>query len=143
MPFELTLTPHNNILDGIVMYEPINRPLLEKLIHSDLLKDTFRNPFVSFPSEKVMLEKYRNIINPAGYAVVTYNKSQKNPFGRCDPAGSLGLHSIRREIRHTLAEELYIDVDAVNIHPELLKQICIANSIPCGSLTDYCTNRSG
>ena len=44
---DLTHKPYENLLNGIVMYEPINRPLLEKLIHSDLLKQTFRNPFVS------------------------------------------------------------------------------------------------
>lgn len=141
MPFDLTLKPHENYLNGIVMYEPINRPLLEKLIHSDLLKETFRNPFVSYQNEKKQLEAYRELINPAGYAVVSYNKSQKNPFGRCDPAGSLGLHSIRREIRHTLAEELYIDVDIENAHPQVLLQICRANGIPCENLTDYCNNR--
>ena len=71
-----------------------------------------------------MLEKYRNLFNPAGYAVVCYNKSPNNPFERCDPAKSLGLHSIRREIRHILCEELYIDVDIENAHPQLLLQIC-------------------
>lgn len=44
MTFDLTLKPYENLLNGIVMYEPINRPLLEKLINSDLLKETFRNP---------------------------------------------------------------------------------------------------
>ena len=38
MPFDLTLKPYENLLNGIVMYEPINRPILEKLINSDLLK---------------------------------------------------------------------------------------------------------
>ena len=73
---DLTLKPYENLLDGIVMYEPINKPLLEKLIYCDLLKNTFRNPFVSFPNEKVMLEKYRDNINSAGYAVVSYNKTK-------------------------------------------------------------------
>ena len=138
---DLTLKPYENLLNGIVMYEPINRPLLEKLIHSDLLKETFRNPFVSFSNEKTQLEAYRNIINSAGYAVVSYNKTKNNPFGRCNPAGSLGLHSIRREIRHTLCEELYIDIDIENAHPQILLQICKANTIPCNNLNDYCNNR--
>lgn len=141
MPFELTLKPYENLLNGIVMYEPINKPLLEKLINSDLLKLTVKNPLSFFTNEKVMLEKYRDIINPAGYAVVTYNKSPNNPFGRCDPAGSLGLHSIRKEIRHTLTEELYIDIDLENAHPQILLQICRANDIPCDNLNDYCINR--
>ena len=130
MPFDLTLKPYENLLNGMVMYEPINRPLLEKLINSDLLKLTVKNPFVYYQNEKKHLEAYRDIINPAGYAVVTYNKSSNNPYGRCDPAGSLGLHSIRREIRHTLTEQLYIDIDIENAHPQLLLQICRANTIP-------------
>ena len=89
---DLTLKPYENLLNGIVMYEPINRPLLGKLIHSDLLKETFRNPFVSFSNEKTQLEAYRNIINSAGYAVVSYNKTKNNPFGRCNPAGSLVIY---------------------------------------------------
>jgi hypothetical protein len=55
---DLTLKPYENLLNGIVMYEPINRPSLEKLIYSDLLKQTFRNPFVSYPNEKTQLQAY-------------------------------------------------------------------------------------
>jgi len=34
------------------------------------------NPFVSHPNEKTQLEAYRNIINSAGYAVVSYHKTK-------------------------------------------------------------------
>ena len=43
--------------------------------------------------------------------------------GRVNPKNSLGLFSIRREIRHTLAEQRYVDLDIDNCHPVILNQI--------------------
>ena len=47
------------------------------------------------------------------------------------------LFSIRREIRHTLARDNYIDIDIENCHPVLLYQLCTHNNIQCDYLKYY------
>ena len=63
-------------------------------------------------------------------------------FGRVFPKNALGLFSIRREIRHTLARDNYIDIDVENCHPVLLYQICLHNQIECKYLKRYIDNRT-
>ena len=57
------------------------------------------------------------------------------------PAKSLSICSVRREIRHTLAHNKYVDIDIANCHPELLKQICDHNKIKTRYLKQYVENR--
>ena len=63
-------------------------------------------------------------------------------YGRVFPKNSLGLFSIRREIRHTLARENYIDIDVENCHPVILSQICEHNNIEHKYLKRYIDNRA-
>lgn len=141
----LQITPSSNLLDGITLYEPVDENVLEKLINSTLLKDNFNNPFSArfFTTEKQQLLKYKALIKN-GKAIVNYNRS-KNPYGRSNPDGALGLYSIRREIRHTLAKKRFTDLDIDNAHPQFLYQILKANKkeIKCSfsMLEDYVLNR--
>lgn len=141
----LKISSTENCLDGITLYEPIDENILEKLINSTLLKDNFNNPYSSrfFSTEKQQLLKYKSIIKD-GKAVVNYNRS-KNPYGRSNPDGALGLYSIRREIRHTLAKNRFTDTDISNAHPTFMLQILQANKdeIKCSYkyLEDYVVNR--
>ena len=141
MTLELSITFQKSPIDGITLYEPINVLDLDRLIHSDLLKQTFHNPFVSYPNEETHLKKYREIIQN-GKASVNYNKSKTIPFGRSNPDKSLGLHSIRREIRHTLARDTFMDIDIENAHPQFLYQICKKFNIPCNKLELYILQRN-
>jgi len=141
----LKISPSQNCLDGITLYEPIDENILDKLINSKLLKDNFNNPFSStfFSTEKQQLLKYKSIIKD-GKAIVNYNRS-KNPYGRSNPDGALGLYSIRREIRHTLAKTRFTEVDISCAHPTFMVQILQANKddIKCSFkyLEDYVNNR--
>lgn len=141
----LKITNSENCLDGITLYEPIDESILEKLINCKLLKDNFNNPFSSrfFTTEKQQLLKYKSIIKD-GYAVVNYNRS-KNPYGRSNPDNALGLYSIRREIRHTLAKNRFTDIDIFCAHPSFMLQILQANkdNIDCSFeyLERYVNNR--
>jgi hypothetical protein len=65
-----------------------------------------------------------------------YNKKRK--LGRVYPAGSLGLCQIRRELRHTLSDGVYDDIDIVNAHPDILNQLT-KGVYPI--LNDYIKNR--
>lgn len=126
--------------NNITCYEDIDIKVLDKLLNSDLLQQTFSDKYRKkfYDNEKSQLLAYRKLIKD-GKAKVKYIKSLD--FGRILPKRSLGLHNIRREIRHTLAKKKYIDVDIVCCHHQILLQICKENNIICPNLQNYVNNR--
>jgi len=142
MPLPLTLTASECSLNGITLYEPIDVAVLDKLLTSDLLKTSFHNPTAEtlYKTERDQLKQYKKLIRN-GKAEITYNRPKGMTFGRCNPDKALGLFSIRREIRHTLAKNTFVDVDIENAHPSMLYQICKSNGIECDNLEHYVNNR--
>lgn len=132
---DLILEPFETPLNGITLFEPIDTTILDKILNSDLLiiNDEW--------NEEIQLNKYKEIIKD-GKAQVKYNKKKDCIWGRSNPIGNLGLHTIRREVRHTLTKDKFIDIDIENCHPVILYQICIQNNIVCDKLKDYISNRS-
>ena len=124
--FKLQIKTTN--FNNIVCYEDIDIKILDKLLNSDLLSKTFSDKMRTkiYDNEKTQLLSYRKNYNKDLKKVkVTYKKSKSlNNIGRVLPVRSLGLHNIRREIRHTLAKNKYVDVDIVCCHHELLLQLC-------------------
>jgi len=53
-----------------------------------------------------------------GKIKVEYKK--KCDYGRTLVKSSLGAHNLRRQIRHTLFKDNYIDVDIINCHANLI-----------------------
>jgi hypothetical protein len=51
------------------------------------------------------------------------------------------LQGISRVVRHTIARDIYWDVDIKNAHPVLLSYYCDKNGIPCPLLKGYIQNR--
>ena len=135
------INSETNILDGITLYEPIERHILEKLINSSLLREDFNNILARiYQNEKQQLQRYLDkMVN--GRIPVHYTRSLNNPYGRSNPDHSLGLYSIRREIRHTLAGNRFVDIDIENCHPQMLNQICNNENMPHPHLMNYCSNR--
>ena len=143
LKIELTLKSQKSSLDALTLKENIDVEKLDKLINSDLLKKTFHNAHSAkfYCNERDQLLDYKSLIKD-GYANVKYNKVSGIPYGRSNPDRALGLYSIRREIRHTLAINNYIDIDIENCHPVILLQICKANDgIECDNLAEYVNNR--
>ena len=137
----LNLTFKESILDGILLKEKIDIDLLDKLINSNLLKETFNNPMSKiYKTEKHQLQKYRELITD-GYANVKYERVKDMNCGRSNPNKSLGLFSIRREIRQTLTKNNYIDIDIDNCHPVVLNEILKQNNITNKYLQSYVDNR--
>lgn len=66
---------------------------------------------------------------------------QNNDQGRYFAVKGLSLQSMPREVRHTIAKDLYWDIDFVNCHPQLLAQFCKKNNIPCAALNSYVGQR--
>jgi len=136
---DIKITPKKSVLDNIICKEPVDIVILDKLLSSDLLKENFHNPFAEYnnSNEHEQLTKYKALIDKQGYANVKYNKVNGMEYGRVHPLGSLGLFSIRREIRQTLAKNKLVDIDIENAHPVMLLQICEKNNIKCKYLQKY------
>jgi phage/plasmid-associated DNA primase len=131
-----------NCLNGITLYETVDLQVLEKLINSNLLKKTFNNQIckVWHDNERQQLEKYRDKMI-GDRAKIQYKKSRNNHYGRSNPENGVGLYNIRREIRHTLAEPIYEDVDIDNCHPRILMLTLQGAGIDAPLLTSYVENR--
>lgn len=61
--------------------------------------------------------------------------------GRLFAEGGLSLQSLPRKVRNAIALPFYEDVDFVNCHPEILRQICLSKQIHTPFLDDYCFRR--
>lgn len=117
-----------SIFDGIVLYEPIDTALLNKVINSDLLLENYQDQARKqyFENEKTHLLNYqKNIIK--NLARVEYKRTNGFGIGRFNPVGSLGLHTIHRQTRHTIANGLLRDIDIENCHNRLLQQVLTHN----------------
>ena len=124
-----------SIFKDIILYEPIDINLLEKITNSDLVVTT------DAWSERKQLNDYANNISN-NCAEVKYTQSPMG-VGRVNPYKSWGLHSIRRQTRHTLVNGVMTDIDIQNCHPEILNQIVESNGLDCKYLSQYCSNRNG
>jgi hypothetical protein len=137
MSITLTLKLTKTIFDKIVCYEPINSEVLSKLIKSNLLMSS--HDF--YDNELQQLEKYKLLLDKKGLIRVEYLRSKGKKYGRVNPKQGLGLHCLRRQIRHSLVKHSMVDIDIVNCHPVLLLQICQKLGFNCNYLFDYVSNR--
>ena len=148
----LALTKRASVLDGLVLLEvmPINR--IKALLKSNLLFLSWSDEhnFDSkdrliaqlFANEKKMISDYLNLYNRQIGAVPVKYKKPKHQWGRVYPSKSLGLTTIRKVIRNTLIDGLFYDLDISNAHPNIIKNLCDSNNIPCPIITRYCNERA-
>jgi hypothetical protein len=134
----LQTTFKKSSLESLTLTETINNEALELLINSNLLNTV---GWQEYENEKEQLKAYKKIVK-GGKAQITYNRTKGYKYGRVYAKKNLGLVGLRREVRHTLANGLYVDVDIVNCHPVLLSQICEKNDIKCDKLCYYINNRT-
>jgi hypothetical protein len=73
------------------------------------------------------------------HVVVTYRRV--NGTGRRFAVGGLSLQSMPRLIRGTIAQEHYYDIDMVNAHPTIIKEICKRNNQATVYLNAYIDSR--
>jgi hypothetical protein len=138
--FKLSLEAKECKLDGLVCCENIPLDIINSLIDSKLLKDSFneyKNRLVS--NERLMLQNYKNLYKHKKFNI-TYKRSI--PYGRVCADKGLSVFGMRKEIRHTLCSDKYIDIDIVNCHCVILSQICSHNNIDCQNLNQYIKNRN-
>ena len=67
--------------------------------------------------------------------------ASKHGWGRVSPGGGLSLGLVRCEPRHTVAKDLYVDIDMKNCFPSILHQLCIRHKIECSKLSKYVEQR--
>ena len=84
------------------------------------------DPLVLF-KKYVSKSKVNKNLNTTNIIKVQYK--QNNDVGRFFANGSLSLQSLPREIRQTISNEFYYDVDIKNCHPVLLQQYAKANGL--------------
>ena len=76
------ITPIPTTIGNITTKETVNIQVLNKLISSDLLKETFNNKYQAkiFKNELKQLMEYKKMINSDGFIYIDMKKT--NPFGR-------------------------------------------------------------
>lgn len=72
---------------------------------------------------------------------VCYKYAKDKDDGRLYAVGSQSLQGFCREIRHSIADEYYKDLDIVNCHPVILSHLCVKYKINCELLDQYINNR--
>jgi uncharacterized protein YaiL (DUF2058 family) len=103
--------------------------MLNKLISSDSLKETFNNKYQEniYKNELKQLMEYKKMMSFSesndGFNYIDMKKT--NRYGRSH--ARLSLLQIRREIRQSITKDLYTDVDVENYHVVILQQICKKN----------------
>jgi len=76
-----------------------------------------------------------------GTKQINVSYKQNNNIGRYFACGSLSLQTLPREIRHTISDEYYYDVDISNCHPVLICQYAEAHDLKCKYIKLYIENR--
>jgi len=85
------------------------------------------------------LKKLLKVKGNVVHTKYSFSKTLKN-YGRLFTT-TPSLASMPREIRNTLANATYTDVDFENCHPKCLSQYCRKNNIRCDVLDNYINNR--
>eukprot|EP00943_MAST-04B_sp_MAST-4B-sp1_P008950 g8950.t1 len=114
-----------------IYHENINVNIIDKLLKSEVLRNKEENTqereiwdFLkskNLTDESMQLTKLRNTNGKIKYFCVG------DVYGRCFADKGLSLALIRKEIRHTLCKDTYIDWDMVNAHPVILFQLMLQN----------------
>jgi len=136
---ELKIKIQKNNLNTLQLFETINVHKLEQLIESKFLQ-TVKHWDTSYEKEKEYLIKMRHLVNDDGLLPVSYYKP-KIGIGRVQPRNNMSMCTTRKEIRHTLCNGVYVDIDIDNCHPTLLLQICKKNKLKCKYLEKYVNDR--
>jgi hypothetical protein len=135
----LTLSKRSSVLDGLTLLEVIPLERIKAFLKSDLLLMSCK--WENYANEKLQLQAYKALYNKSlGGVVVKYSKP-KHKWGRAFLCKSLGLSTMRRKVRNALIKGLYYDCDLKNAQPEIIRNLCESNHIPCPLIKRYCEDR--
>ena len=147
----LALDKRASVLDGLTMIEVVPKSRLNAVLKSGLLLLSWGEDYnwdfhkkvimETYENERTQIQKYYNSYNKKlGSISVKYYKP-KHKWGRSFPFRQLGLSSFRKVIRNSLIQGLYYDFDIKNAQPQIIRNMCESNNIPCPIVTRYCNDR--
>jgi hypothetical protein len=115
----------------VTLYERVRGIKIETLLSAKDLDEGIR----------MQLKKYYGMIKDDTVEVKYYFSKNLMDKGRLYADKSLSLQNFKKEIRHYLARDDYIDIDMVNAHPTIIYQYCKKHNIECSYLEYYVNNR--
>lgn len=121
--------------------ETIDKKLLEKLLcNPDLLTTWTDDNGVERDDKKQLINILQNI--DGNKLSVKYNfSSNYKDFARVYPKGSISLGACQRNIRGTLTNEFYIDIDIANAHPTMILHFLKEFDFPHSTYQKYVDDR--
>ncbi len=76
-----------------------------------------------------------------GSLKVEYKQADNGLYGRYQAVGSIGGQGMVREVRHTIFDDFYVDIDIDNAHPVITSWLCKNLDIKCVILDCYINHR--
>ena len=142
-PLPLTLEKSVSVLDGLEMVEVVPMERIQALLKSDLLLVVWdKEKETGYPNEKEQIGSYYKKYNKKVGGVVAKYRMARHKWGRAFPDKSLGLSALRRATRNSMIDGIYYDFDLKNAQPEIIRNLCESNSIPCPIIKRYCSDRA-
>jgi hypothetical protein len=142
----LTIEKRCSYLENKVLVEYLPKSRALALIESKKLSSNWdlnlystQMASVLYTNETQQIKEYLKLYKNGGF-YVKYIKP-KHGWGRVMINKSLGLTAFARKTRNTLIQGLHIDIDLKNAQPEIIRNICISNNIPCPIIKEYCLRR--
>lgn len=95
---------------------------------------------VPFKTEFDQMIKYRECYNKKIKKFQTAFQLPKHKWGRVQPCNHISLSVYHRPTRHSLCEDIYIDIDMVNAQPTIIVEICRQHNMSVPALQQYVQN---
>ena len=145
---DLAISLQPSFIESKTFAETIPLHYVEQLIESPCLKEkwdltNFSQKAASrnYINEKQQLQGYLPKWKKALKSFFVKYIKPRHKWGRVFPSKSLGSTSFAKRTRNTLIKKYYLDFDLSNAQPEILRNICVANNLPCETITKYCNER--
>lgn len=131
-----------SIYDKVLCAE---RPNMDKLRgYLDKMTQPYTGDFDrgGYDNEKDHLMAYLKCKSKTSDDIVLFHSlPKKSKYNRIVPDKYASLSVFRRAVRHTLSEDIYIDIDIVNSLPTILVAVAKTNDYPLPKMTQYVENR--
>lgn len=132
-------------LDNKTFKETFNKNKLAFiLLNKDNIEQLYSKERQVDDSNVTLLTEYYNNSKSRknnGSIDIKYFQKKNDMYGRYMAISSIGAQGMKREIRHTIFNEHYTDIDIDNCHPTITQWLCNNLNIDCVYLTEYINNR--
>lgn len=136
---KINLSKLNHILNNYSKYEKTIQEHEKLMRRLDNHYDAY-NVFEKMRANAIVPEEFED--TEFGYLKVSYDKGKaSNEMGRWYAHHGIGLQPLCAPVRHTICEGIWIDIDQVNSHPTLLKQLFEKNGLSSDLLNQCLTDR--